>query len=273
MPDHETPMTFGRWLRQKRESCGLRPVDLARALGDTNVSRSCRRIQSWEADGARPDPDQVHQLQQALDLTPEQWSTELAAMRTAACPLPVDIAQQTKHLLARRGALLLSEREHLQSAEGWRGTVLTGLSFGMMYIGGESGIYLLDLLQAWSEGRLQVETETGPVWLYSGGGSPLSGMHTMHGFEVRTGACGSYPGAFLPTRHRATAEIRAMVQVTRACSGRPSHWSLPQLLSQLGIEQPAALLHRAGVPVGRYDFARATLHWRGEPVCGPLTHR
>jgi hypothetical protein len=122
------------------------------------------------------------------------------------------------------------------------------------------------LLQAWSEGRLIAQTDDGPVWIFSGGCSPLSGWNTLHGFNYRTRNCKGYRHLFRP----ASKEIGAMIRHCRDTGMGLSNWSLPQLLSQLGVPTEPANLKLQGKEWGRYDFTTGELALDNETICFPV---
>ena len=274
MFEREAQKQFGAWLRHIRELRGLRRPQVAAALGYTNISKGCSRLAGWERGDAHPDTHFHAPLQAVLQVTPDEWRDRLSERdRQSQHAEPFKRAMQTHHQqvrqdLACHSDLLLASLSEIAAVPHWRDIHLPGLHFGIMYVGGIQVVHLGDLLSSWAAGSLQLEDHSGQaVWLFSGGASPLSGRHSVGGFYRNTRECDVFTSGLRGSMGRVFVDI---IRRSRTAQHDRSPWNLAQLLAQLGVPvEPAILSSHAGA-VGRYDFATATLHWRGEAVRFPL---
>lgn len=274
MLEHDAQRAFGAWLRGVREQRGLRRAPVAEALGYTNISKGCSRLAGWERGDAHPAQHFHAPLRAALQITQAEWDAQLAArekLRRHADPFTQssrDHLKQTQQDLASHCDLLLAQLPEIAATPYWRDIHLPGLSFGLMYLGGITAVHLGELLEGWEAGTLQVEDRDGQsVWLLSGGASPLSGSHTVRGFHRHTRSCAVFQGTF---RGTIAAPLADIIRRGRAAEHGASPWNLPQLLAQLGVPIAPATISTSTQTLGQYDFATATLHWRGTPVRFPL---
>jgi len=274
MLEHDAQRAFGAWLRGVREQRGLRRPPVAKALGYTNISKGCSRLAGWERGDAHPAHHFHAPLRAILQITQAEWDAQLAArekLRRHADPFTQsdrDQQQQVYQDLARHCDLLLAHLPEIAATQRWRDIHLPGLSFGLVYLGGITTVHLGELLAAWEAGTLQVADRDGQsVWLLSGGASPLSGSHTVRGFFRHNRSCAVFKGTF---RGSIAAPLADIIRRGRAAEHGASPWNLPQLLAQLGASIAPAILSTPTQTLGRYDFATATLHWRGTQVRFPL---
>lgn len=276
MLEHDAQRQFGAWLRSVREQLGLRRPEVAQALGYTNISKGCSRLAGWERGDAHPDHHFHAPLRTVLQISTEEWDSRLEdreEQRRHADPFTASTRDQLTQLrqdLAHHCDLLLEHHPRIAATPHWRDIQLPGLHFGMMYIGGITTVYLGDLLASWEAGALQVSDHDGQViWLLSGGASPLSGSHSVHGFFRQSRKCADFKNTF---RGAIAGPLSDIIRRTRAADHSPSPWNLSQLLAHLGVPLAPAVLSSSAGTVGQYDFSAATLHWQGAQVVFPQLH-
>ena len=274
MFEHDAQRQFGEWLRGVREQRGLRRPEVARALGYTNISKGCSRLAGWERGDAHPDHHFHSPLRTVLQVPQEEWASRLAEreqQRRHADPFKAsthDQLTQVRQDLARHCDLLLEHHSAIAATPHWRDIQLPGLHFGIMYVGGITTVYLGDLLDAWAAGALQVLDHEGQlIWLLSGGASPLSGSHSVHGFFRHNRECTDFKSGF---RGTIAGPLSDIIRRTRATDHGHSSWNLSQLLSHLGVPLAPSTLSGSNGVLGQYDFTTATLSWRGTLERFPL---
>lgn len=106
-----------------------------------------------------------------------QQQTRTSEARTGALRAEIELLNAHVALLAARADAVLANPE-------WYAVRSPITRFGLAYAG-ESVLSLGELCQHWSRGALIYGAESeAPVWLYRGGGSPLSGRGACHGADA-----------------------------------------------------------------------------------------
>jgi len=264
---------FGKWLQNQRESQNIKRSTVAKALGYKNLNKGCRRIVDLEKGEKTPTPEQTRILQATLQISREQWQAELKkvelAQESSSFYVKVQgrIISQVEQALANHAGQLLKLLPRIQETSNWRHIQLPGQKLYMAYIGGGSAVQLGQLLTIWDAGGLRTEIKGGEFLLTSGQCSPLSGSHVVDGFFLNSGERRRIRNL---ERGVATSLIGNAIAPMREGSLGRSSWSLPQLLSQIGIPTETANVFWQRELVGKYDFHTATLRFKGEKICFPL---
>ncbi len=145
-------------------------------------------------------------------------------------------------LLNAHVALLAAHADAILANPEWHAVRSPITRFGLAYAG-DSVLSLGELCQHWSRGALIYGAESeAPVWLYRGGGSPLSGRGACHGADA-SGVAHCVQGNPLHFGLRMTS---------RAARNQPdADLSLADVLVALGVSAPSTrffMKDRVGVP-------------------------
>ena len=258
---------FGAWLQAEREDRDISRSVVVKALGYTNINKGCRRLVAWERGKEDIEPKYFEALIEVIGISPEEWAhqrqildSEKARAKTYQSASS-EVSGQMTRLIVEHIELLMAHAERIADSPRWHHIRVHGIKFGMMYFGGAS-VQLGALIGAWAAGELQVDTEEGPVWIYSGGCSPLSGWNSLWGFNIRSKKHGHYSNIF----QSASDPIHRMMKRCKAASAGFSALSLPQLLVELGVAIPSVTLSLHGEAWAEYDFQSSTLTIGDEAV-------
>ncbi|HCH64446.1 MAG TPA: hypothetical protein DFR83_16690, partial [Deltaproteobacteria bacterium] len=244
----------GLRLRARREALGLKRSEVARHCGYTNLSKGARRIAHREQGQIGPllHEDRYYEL---LQLDPHQVRAELhdvAALQTRIDALGHDCLAAERALLRTNAELLLAHAETIAADSRWRGVRSPVALLRILWMGG-GPVPLGALVQAWQAGALVASSEAfGPIYLFEGSGSALSGAGSCWGVD-RTGTARRVSGS--PVRF-----------FPRGASGpwrersAPSAWSLADAVAALGGRAACSHFHLLdaharpiGDPIARYN--------------------
>ena len=100
------PLTFGEWLKRRRQGLGLTQKELARRVGYALVT-----LRKVEADELRPSGQMARKLAEALELAPEEqaqfvrfardeayWDDLALPGRAASPPIPSDTPARSRRI-------------------------------------------------------------------------------------------------------------------------------------------------------------------------------
>ena len=188
LAQEDPAQTVAAFLTDRRAEVGLRRSEVAKRMGYRNQSKGSSRIADWEAGRSLPDRGRVLALAAALEVDSDAMQRLVtrtvernALERDRACQaLAVDERVVAQHL-----DLLMLHRDRIITTPAWRDTPVATGRVSVAYFGAERlGLGLL--LWGWSHGHLLAPTERGVLHVVSLGGSPLTGRHSLRGFDSET---------------------------------------------------------------------------------------
>lgn len=186
---------LGHKLRRRRQALGMRPVELAVAIGYTNRSKGARRVTEWE----RGEWDSItapERLEEALQLPINSFAGPLRAadeVKRRMVHLGQGCLSAETRLLKDNIELLLSQTESVLASAHLASVRSPIVSLRILWLGG-GALDLAGLLDAWRRGVLVAKTDEGPVYVFEGAGSVLSGAGKCTGVNAG-GQIISVPGS------------------------------------------------------------------------------
>ncbi len=228
----------GARLQACREALDLKRSAVAVASGYRNLSKGSRRVADREKGIVTPlvDEDGYYAC---LQVDPDEFRAAFARaddIEARIQQLGWDVTAAERQLLARHAGLLLRSAATI-GKEPLLATVRSpAVAVRILWAGGGS-LSLGTLTRAWAAGALVADTdEHGPVYLFEGAGSALSGSGRCTGVD-RSGALRQVRGA--PTRFLGREGPRPGPEASP-----PSPLSLADALAMLGAKVPESRFHR-----------------------------
>ena len=269
----------GRRLRARREALDLRRSAVALHCGYSNLSKGSARIAAWERGAIGPllNQDRYFKLLQ-LEAAPIQSELVRAgALQHRLDRLGADALEAERELLCTNAHRLLKRANRIVRDPKLSGIRTPVARLSLAYVGGGE-LSLGALVGAWQAGALVAPTpEHGPVYLFEGSGSPLSGAGSCAGVD-RKGNRRRLK--YSPSRHL-PREARALWSRTRPVGA----WSLADAVATLGGKAPRShfwLLDEDAEPIGEpiasYNPRRRKLEvargrWSGPGARGAVEGR
>ena len=239
---------------ESRKALGLNISQFARAVGYSNINKGRRRIEEWERTGQFPSKVIYQKCLEVLNISEEDIQKAREEYR-ASLGFQYQDNSEAYRFLSKHHPFLLENFDIIRRNYQLYHCVLEGVNFHAAYIGGKT-IGLGNLLNVWRDGRFQ----TDEYYCVCGGGSPLSGNHSVSGFSKAP-----------PHHYKRLGGVlrpKLSIHVGGLFSTGTSLWSFSQALDYLGIEVPDCIILQKGEEVGRYNYASKTLElsWQGEEV-------
>ncbi len=223
---------MGNQLRKRRETLGLKRSAVAAAVGYQNLSTGSRRIAEWEQGTFHPLLNDSSFLA-ALGFAPKSLELMLAnavLIESRIAHLAFDVVAAERALLCAHASLLRTHASALSKDRLLGGVCSPAVTLRVLSLGGGS-LSLAALTRAWTNGILVANTEEhGPIWLFEGGGSALSGAGRCTGVDG-SGTLRHVSGS--PTRFFSKGQpVRWWSTVS------PSPGCLADVLARLGASVP-----------------------------------
>lgn len=253
----------GSLLLRQREARGLKRSQVAAAVGYGNLSKGARRIADWEKGCPGPLLDAAAYFA-AIGVETgvvESLLRQADAVERRIGLLGCDVIKAERLLLCSHAPRLIEGLPELQRRPELGHIRSPAVSFRVLWAGGGS-LGLASLAAGWSDGSLVAETEHhGPVFLFEGAGSALSGAGQCTGIDRHgdtrkvAGSPSRYIGRPGPNRH--------------GTRDAPSPLSLADAVAALGGDVRRTHFHRldadahaADEPIATYDPGTRELHVR-----------
>jgi len=253
----------GSLLLRQREARGLKRSQVAAAVGYGNLSKGARRIADWEKGCSGPLLDAAAYFA-AIGVETgvvESLLRQADAVERRIGLLGCDVIKAERLLLCSHAPRLIEGLPELQRRPELGHIRSPAVSFRVLWAGGGS-LGLASLAAGWSDGSLVAETEHhGPVFLFEGAGSALSGAGQCTGIDRHgdtrkvAGSPSRYIGRPGPNRH--------------GTRDAPSPLSLADAVAALGGDVRRTHFHRldadahaADKPIATYDPGTRELHVR-----------
>jgi len=257
----------GAQLLARREALGLKRSAVARAVGYTNLSKGAKRVFDWERGKFGPMLDAAaYYAALELDDAPiDAARAHAEAIRGRIEGLGRE-SKNAEHALLRENIhLLRASAERIATDPRLAGVRSPAMSIRVLWMGG-GALSLGGLTTAWAAGSLVAETEEhGPVYLFDGGGSALSGAGLCTGIDET--------GAVRQVRQSPTRFFRGRGPRPWGDTHPRSAWSLADAVAEIGGNAPCSefyLLDEEALPFERplatYDPTRRVLKVTGGPT-------
>lgn len=237
------PILNNVFLQSKVASVDRTMSQLATDIGYQNLSKGTRRIREWIATSDVPNTNQGNLFLNALDTS----RTELNQANQAHEEYNQQQRIYTENrfeqqLLRTHFNLLMSNAETIVQTEQWRNVFLPKVGV-FMYYAQVPSIRLGQLLDAWQNGRMQLEDFMAVRVV----GSPLSGRHRAQGFDRNDLDTWVTKPHIFP---RLNDAIKGFLPVVTEISG----WSLGQIVTHLGGILPPTQIFIEREQIGHYDY-------------------
>jgi transcriptional regulator with XRE-family HTH domain len=257
----------GARLLARRTALGLKRSAVARAVGYTNLSKGSKRVFDWERGKFGPMLDAAAYCA-ALQLDPASIKAE--RQHAEAIRARIDrlgrASNNAEHALLRDNiATLRASATRIAADPRLAGVRSPAMAIRVLWMGG-GALSLGGLTTAWAAGSLVAETDAhGPVYLFDGGGSALSGAGLCTGIDET--------GAVRQVRQSPTRFFRGRGPRPWGDTHPRSAWSLADAVVALGGNSPCSefyLLDEQGrpfdQPLATYDPVRRVLQVTGGPA-------
>jgi len=175
----------GLRLRTRREELGLKRSAVARHCGYHNVSKGSRRIADWETGDMGPllDESKYFELLRISETSIQAELRRARQIHTRIERLGYDSMAAERRLLRANAACFRDNTKMILGDPNLSGVRTPAAALSMLWVGG-GPIPLGNLVAAWKAGALVADTDDhGPVYLYAGSGSPLSGAGSCVGVD------------------------------------------------------------------------------------------
>lgn len=235
----------GARLLARRTALGLKRSAVARAVGYTNLSKGSKRVFDWERGIFGPMLDAAAYCA-ALQLDPASIKAE--RQHAEAIRARIDglgrASNKAEHALLRNNiATLRASATRIAADPRLAGVRSPAMAIRVLWMGG-GALSLGGLTTAWAAGSLVAETDAhGPVYLFDGGGSALSGAGLCTGIDET--------GAVRQVRQSPTRFFRGRGPRPWGDTHPRSAWSLADAVVALGGNAPCSefyLLDEQGRP-------------------------
>ena len=232
---------------------------MAQAIGYKNINKGCRRIYTWLRKSEIPNTPEGERLLNLLPITRTTLNEINSTHRQVVQSMQVYRQNFFAHQLLRQHYdLLINNVDQIVRRKPWFQVHLpyTGV---FMYYATVPSIRLGQLLQAWVDGRMQLDDFMAVRVV----GSPLSGSHRAQGFYRNN------PNNWV-TRPQVFPRLLDAIKDFHPSSFEGTRWSLGQVVSDLGGVLEPTKIYQERHEVGRYDYSTRTLTIKG--VRKDLTH-
>lgn len=208
------------FIESKRRSLGLGLSDLAKRYNPRKPHKMRRALDAFRETG-KIHPAYMAFLSRELNFHQDEVA-ELERRHDLRIHRQRNLFVQHFDLIERHADLILATAEY-------RNITFHGLALGALYIGLHQPMTVGVLLRLYQKGEWICDSSCcGPVHIFFGAGSPLSGMNSFQGFcrgcgRLLYGQMGSFSQLFFP--------VRKVMEESASCE--PSHETVESLIIAL----------------------------------------